>query len=103
MTANGLLQIAVFFLAVVALTKPMGAFMAHMASVVPLAKSAEITYQKLAKGPITAHAKLKGTAALIERLQADGRVEFPVSVDLRDGDGTSVATMTVRWNLRKRS
>lgn len=79
-----------------------GAFVERMGEITPLAKAARIDYRKLAKGPITATATLgEEKAALLERLDTDGRVEFPVAVSLTDGDGTEVATVTVDWHVRK--
>ena len=54
-----------------------GAFAEHMAGITPLARSAEISYLKLARGPITATATLaRDRAELVERLEDEGRVEF---------------------------
>jgi uncharacterized protein (TIGR00369 family) len=79
-----------------------GAFAEHMGGITPLAKSAEIAYLKLAKGPITATAKLSADKAeLLERLDSDGRVEFPVTVEMTDEQGTKVAEVTVHWHVRK--
>ena len=79
-----------------------GAFMERMGEITPLAKSAQISYLKLAKGPILATATLgEDKASLLVRLDADGRVEFPVSVSLTDPDGTEVATVTVDWHVRR--
>jgi acyl-coenzyme A thioesterase PaaI-like protein len=79
-----------------------GAFAQQMAAITPLARSAEIRYLKLAKGEITATGRLAAnTGELLERLDSEGRVEFPVEVELTDGDGATVAEMTVRWHVRK--
>jgi acyl-coenzyme A thioesterase PaaI-like protein len=79
-----------------------GAFMEGMGEITPLAKSAQIDYLKLAKGPVLATATLgEDKASLLQRLDADGRVEFPVSVSLTDADGTEVATVTVDWHVRR--
>jgi acyl-coenzyme A thioesterase PaaI-like protein len=79
-----------------------GAFAEHMAALTPLARSAQIEYLKLAKGPITATATLEGGAEpLLEQLEADGRVQFPVQVELNDEQGEEVARMTVDWHVRK--
>jgi acyl-coenzyme A thioesterase PaaI-like protein len=79
-----------------------GAFAEHMGGITPLARSAEISYLKLASGPITATGRLgTGKEELLSTLDANGRVEFPVAVDLTDGDGTKVAEMTVHWHVRK--
>ncbi len=81
-----------------------GAFAERMGDLTPLAKSASIDYLKLAKGPITASGRLgEDRAALLERLDADGRVEFPIDVELTDEDGTTVARMTVDWHVRRNS
>ena len=79
-----------------------GAFAEHMAGLTPLARSAEIGYLKIAKGPITATGSLgEDKAALLERLDADGRIEFPVTVEMADEEGTKVAEMTVHWHVRR--
>jgi hypothetical protein len=39
--------------------------------------------------------------ALLGAIEAHGRVEFPVSVEMTDGDGNVVATMTVHWHVRR--
>ena len=81
-----------------------GAFAERMGDLTPLAKSASIDYLKLAKGPITASGRLgEDRSALLERLDADGRVEFPIDVELTDEDGTTVARMTVDWHVRRNS
>ena len=79
-----------------------GAFAEHMGAITPLAKSAQIDYRKLAKGPIDATATLsEDRESLLARLEADGRVEFPVTVELTDAKGQNVASMTVQWHVRK--
>ena len=78
-----------------------GTFAERMGEIRPLASNAEIAYRKLAKGPIDAHATLAGGDALIESLDADGKVSFPVEVALTDGDGETVATATVQWHVRR--
>ncbi|HET9593484.1 MAG TPA: DUF4442 domain-containing protein [Solirubrobacterales bacterium] len=78
-----------------------GAFAERMGELTPLARSAEISYDKVAKGPITAKAKLGIAAAKAhETLDADGKVEFPCEVELTDGDGAVVAAANVRWHVR---
>ncbi len=79
-----------------------GAFVERMGEITPLAKSASIDYRKLAKGPIVATGTLsEEKAALLDRLDADGRVEFTIDVSLKDADDVEVATMTVAWHVRK--
>jgi uncharacterized protein (TIGR00369 family) len=78
-----------------------GAFAERMGELTPLARSAEISYDKVAKGPITAKAKLGIAAAKAhETLDADGKVEFPCEVELTDDDGAVVAAANVRWHVR---
>jgi uncharacterized protein (TIGR00369 family) len=78
-----------------------GAFAERMADVTPLARSAEIAYEKIANGTITASARLGVTAAeALATLDSDGKVEFPCEVELTDANGTRVATATIRWHVR---
>ena len=80
-----------------------GAFAERMGEITPLARSAEISYLKLASGPITATGTLRAKKAeLLERLDAEGKVEFPVEVELTDAERQQVAEMTVRWHVRRR-
>jgi acyl-coenzyme A thioesterase PaaI-like protein len=81
-----------------------GAFAERMGEITPLAKSAQINYLKLAKGPILATGTLtEDKTALLERLDADGRVVFTIDVSLEDESGLEVATVTVDWHVRKNS
>ena len=81
-----------------------GAFAARMGDVTPLARSAQISYVKVARGPIEASAKLGTPAAdALAALDADGRVDFSVEVELTDAEGETVATATVDWNVRLKS
>ena len=78
-----------------------GAFAERMGDVTPLARSAEIAYEKIANGEITAKATLGVDAAkALATLDAEGKVEFPCEVELSDGDGQRVATATVHWHVR---
>jgi acyl-coenzyme A thioesterase PaaI-like protein len=79
------------------------AFADRLAEVTPLAKSARIDYEKIAKGPIDATATLPDAEALLEALDRDGKVEFSIDVELKDTGGARVATATVDWHVRKRS
>ncbi|MEE1798918.1 DUF4442 domain-containing protein [Streptomyces sp. NPDC101062] len=72
--------------------------------VVPLAVKAEISYKKLAMGPVTAAAVLGRPAAdVVAELDAGGRPEFPVAVTLTREDGAVTGEMTVVWILRPHS
>jgi uncharacterized protein (TIGR00369 family) len=78
-----------------------GAFAERMGDVTPLARSAEIAYEKIANGPIQAAAKLGvDPAEALSTLDTDGKVEFPCEVVLTDQSGTQVATATVHWHVR---
>jgi acyl-coenzyme A thioesterase PaaI-like protein len=78
-----------------------GAFAKRMGDVTPLARSAEIAYEKIANGEITAIGKLGvDAAAALATLDAEGKVEFPCEVELSDGEGQRVATATVHWHVR---
>jgi uncharacterized protein (TIGR00369 family) len=77
------------------------AFAERMEDVTPLAKSTEISYEKVANGPIEARGKLGiEPAEALAALDAEGKVEFPCEVELFDGAGDRVATATVRWHVR---
>lgn len=78
-----------------------GAFAERMGDVTPLARSAEISYEKIANGPIEASAKLGvDPAAALATLDAEGKVVFPCEVELNDADGQRVATAVVQWHVR---
>jgi acyl-coenzyme A thioesterase PaaI-like protein len=77
------------------------AFAERMGEITPLAERGDIHYAAIARGPIRATAELEDAAALHRTLDADGRVRFDVKVDLADGEGKTVATMTVGWYVRK--
>lgn len=78
-----------------------GAFVERMGEVTPLARSAEISYEKIAKGPIEARARLGVPAAeALATLDAEGKVVFPCEIELADESGTQVATATVHWHVR---
>jgi acyl-coenzyme A thioesterase PaaI-like protein len=79
-----------------------GSFLDIMGEITPLAESAEIAYKKLAKGDITATARFtEDSEALKAKLAADGRVRFPVEVEMTNAEGTVVAEMTVNWYVRR--
>ena len=79
-------------------------FAEHMGDLTALARRAEIEYQKLAKGPIDATATFDSDAGeLLGKIESDGKVEFPVGIEMTDGDGNVVATMTVHWHVRRNS
>jgi len=78
-----------------------GAFAERMGDVTPLARSAEVSYEKIAKGPIEARGKLAVPAEeALATLDAEGKVVFPCEIELLDADGQRVATATVQWHVR---
>jgi uncharacterized protein (TIGR00369 family) len=78
-----------------------GAFAERLGEITPLARSAEIDYEKIAKGPIEASATLGVPAAdALATLDAEGKVEFPCRVELTDASGLRVAKATVHWHVR---
>jgi uncharacterized protein (TIGR00369 family) len=78
-----------------------GAFAERLGDVTPLARSAEISYEKIAKGPIEARAKLAVPAAeALSTLDAEGKVVFPCEIELTDASDQRVATATVQWHVR---
>ena len=81
----------------------LGTFSEHMEGITALAKSAGIEYVKLAKGEITATGTLEHDAAdIIDGIDGEeGKAEFPVGVEMKDEGGQVVATMTVRWHVRR--
>ena len=77
-----------------------GAFAERLGEITPLAKSANISYEKIAKGPIDATATLDDDG-LIDKLEADGKVEFQIDVVLKDSGDQQVASATIDWHVRK--
>ncbi|TMR18029.1 DUF4442 domain-containing protein [Nonomuraea turkmeniaca] len=68
---------------------------------VPLATSAAIEYRKLAKGEVSAEARLLVTRdEVVAQLDAGERPVFDVAVDIKNADGTLVSTFTVTWTFR---
>jgi acyl-coenzyme A thioesterase PaaI-like protein len=79
-----------------------GAFLAILGDITPLAESAQIDYRALAKGEITVTARFaEDREALLAQLEQDGRIRFPVRVEMTDADGKLVAEMTVKWYVRR--
>jgi len=78
-----------------------GAFAELLGEITPLASGADIQYRKIARGPITATARLEDAEARIAELHAEGVTRFAVAVELTDADEQVVAEMTVQWHVRK--
>lgn len=80
-----------------------GCFASVLTSIRPVAASAEIKYLKIAKGAIKATASVSRSGDdLLAELDEKGRVLFNVGIDMTDGDGQTVAQMTVDWHVSKR-
>lgn len=78
-----------------------GAFAERLGEVTPLARRAEISYEKIATGPIEASAKLGVPAEeALATLDAEGKVRFACEIELSDGSGAQVASATVQWHVR---
>jgi hypothetical protein len=67
-----------------------------------LPQGAEISYNKVSRGPIVATGVLGADPdTLLEELAREGCVEFGVDVSLVDGAQETVAELKVRWLVRK--
>ncbi|MGW2151787.1 DUF4442 domain-containing protein [Nonomuraea bangladeshensis] len=67
----------------------------------PLTTGARVEYRKFAKGEVRAEARLLAARdAVVAELDAGGRPEFDVAVELTDGDGVLVSTVVITWTLR---
>jgi acyl-coenzyme A thioesterase PaaI-like protein len=79
----------------------LAAFASAMERVTPLPVRSEITYQRIARGPLTAVAVLgRPVAVVLAELDAGIRPEFGVDVTVTDGEGRETTRMTVVWTLR---
>ncbi|MET7766618.1 DUF4442 domain-containing protein [Streptomyces sp. NPDC005355] len=82
----------------------LAAFADQLGRAVPLAVRAEIGYRKLAKGPVTATARLGRPAAeVVAELDAGERPEFPVNIEITREDGAVTGEMSIIWTLRPQS
>lgn len=79
-----------------------GAFVDQILAIRPVASEATIAYKRIAKGVITASAKIDGS---VDDLRADlatkGHVIFDVNITLVNEEKVDVATMKVKWDVRK--
>jgi acyl-coenzyme A thioesterase PaaI-like protein len=70
--------------------------------IVPLARSAEITYRRPGLGILTAIATVDEPPDLIRaRFDESGRVDFSVAARVENEQGKRVADATVRWHVRR--
>lgn len=78
-----------------------GIFADRILNVRPIAGEAQIRYTRLAKGRITAEARVAGARdALIATLERDKKVAFDVAVTLTDAEAKEVGTMRVSWTVK---
>jgi acyl-coenzyme A thioesterase PaaI-like protein len=79
----------------------LAAFGATMERATPLPVRSEISYLKVARGPLTAEAVLDRPAAdVLAELDEGKRPEFAVRVTITDAEGRETTRMTVVWTLR---
>jgi acyl-coenzyme A thioesterase PaaI-like protein len=76
-------------------------FAERLGQAVPLVVRAEIAYLKLARGAVDATARLgRSSEEVLAELDAGGRPEFPVDVEITREDGSVAARMRIFWMLR---
>lgn len=69
----------------------------------PVAKESRIQYLKVAKGATRASGRVPGDiGALKAQLKAEGKIAFPVEVDIIDAEGTLAAKVQVDWYLSEK-
>ena len=79
----------------------MTAFAAHLGKATPLAVRAEISYKKIAMGPLRAEAVLGRSAdEVLAELESGTRPEFPVTITITNAEGVTTGEMTVVWTLK---
>jgi uncharacterized protein (TIGR00369 family) len=80
-----------------------GGFADMIVDLRPVAKESRIQYQKVAKGATRASGRVPGDLdALKAQLKAEGKIAFPVEVDVFDAQGTLAAQVQVDWYLSPR-
>lgn len=77
-----------------------GGFAERIMGLRPVAMESRIRYVKLAQGATRAEGRVPGDlAGLKQKLDAEGKVAFPVEVDVFDSENTLVAQVQVDWYL----
>ncbi len=80
-----------------------GTFAPMLLEVRPVAAEASIRYFGLAKGQVTADARVEAEPdALLEAVRSEGKVRFPVVVSLKGEDGIEIGEMMVNWHVSRR-
>jgi len=78
-----------------------GTFADQLGRATPLAATADIRYIAVAKGDVTAEARLDAKRDdVVAELDEGKTAKFTVLITIRDSAGTETAEMTVRWALR---
>ncbi len=80
-----------------------GTFAPMLLEVRPVAAEASIRYFGLAKGQVTADARVEAEPdALLEAVRTEGKVRFPIVVSLKGEDGIEIGEMMVDWHVSRR-
>ena len=80
-----------------------GAFASSIASIRPVAASAQIKFLKVARSSLTAKAMMMGDRnELRNQLASLGKTTADVAVTVTDAEGIEVASMTVNWHITKK-
>jgi acyl-coenzyme A thioesterase PaaI-like protein len=78
-----------------------GLFADRILEVRPIAGEAQVRFTRLAKGRITAEARVAGARdSIIAAFEREKKVAFDVTVTMSDADGKEVATMRVSWTVK---
>jgi uncharacterized protein (TIGR00369 family) len=81
-----------------------GAFAPVILRIRPVAASAKVTFLKITRSDLTAHAVTgEPSPDLRDKLDHDGKVTFDVAVTMRDAAGHDIAEMTVAWHVSKKA
>ncbi|MEP3843987.1 MAG: DUF4442 domain-containing protein [Paracoccaceae bacterium] len=68
----------------------------------PVAKDAQISFKKIAKGTLTASAKTSRPGSeILAELNTEGKIVFDVNVDIQNEQGDTVAEVKVTWHVRQ--
>ncbi|MFI6324196.1 DUF4442 domain-containing protein [Nonomuraea sp. NPDC050556] len=79
----------------------LAAFGDQLSRATPLPTTSTIRFRKVAKGEVTAEARLLADPAeVVAQLDGGQRPEFDVAVEVRNAEGVVVTELTVTWTLR---
>jgi uncharacterized protein (TIGR00369 family) len=80
----------------------LAAYAEQLGELTPLPSVATIAYKKVAKGAITATAKLgRDPDEVLGKVRDEGRAVMPVTVEITNAAGETTGEMTVDWHLRR--